>query len=300
MPKAPAPAPAFVSLPLHQIHPNPDQPRRTIEDLPLQELAASIARVGLIQPIAVRPAGDGYQIVSGERRWRAFGLLAEQNPAFASIPAVIQPRDDADTQLAALVENILRQDLNPIERADALHALRKALRTNWGGVARQTGVGERRIKQMAGLTTVRREVRQAAETGGLGEGHLRAVHLLGNSDGALQLLDYLREQPTLPGEAALDLARVMKRHPGLSPQAAAGLRQAGHPAVELPPLPPPLDQSTAGRAVALAKGLIKLFDDLDDDAHPGEAGEEVLHLIDVLAARATVLRVTWRRRPSAE
>jgi len=295
-PTTPETTGVLMSLPLDRIQPNPNQPRRSIGATPLAELAHSIAQVGLIHPVAVRPmAGGNYELVSGERRWRAFQLLAETNPAFAQIPAMVQPRDDGNAQLAALVENVLREDLHPIERAEALHALRKSLRTTWIGVARHTGLGLRRVHQLAGLTSVRREVRQALLAGDIGEGHTRAVALLGKGEGALQLLDHLRQDPSITGEVALGLARLMKRHPGLPPFAAAELRDQGHPAADLPPLPPALDQTPVGRAVSVLKGLVRHLDELDGLEDPGEPGTELLHLAELLAARVAVLRVAWRR-----
>jgi ParB family transcriptional regulator, chromosome partitioning protein len=96
------------------IRPNPDQPRRHFADEKLDELAASIAKHGIIQPIIVRPFQGGYQIVAGERRWRA-----AQRAQLHDIPAIIRSFDDSETLEIALLENIQRQDLNPIEEAEA-------------------------------------------------------------------------------------------------------------------------------------------------------------------------------------
>jgi len=100
------------------IRPNPDQPRRHFSDDKLTELAASIAKHGVIQPIVVRPFNDGYQIVAGERRWRA-----AQRVQLHDLPAIVRNFDDAETLEIALLENIQRQDLNPIEEAEAYKKL---------------------------------------------------------------------------------------------------------------------------------------------------------------------------------
>ena len=100
------------------IRPNPDQPRRHFADEKLDELAASIAKHGIIQPIIVRPFQGGYQIVAGERRWRA-----AQRAQLHDIPAIIRSFDDSETLEIALLENIQRQDLNPIEEAEAYKKL---------------------------------------------------------------------------------------------------------------------------------------------------------------------------------
>ncbi len=101
-----------------EIRPNPDQPRRHFSDDKLNELAASIAKHGVIQPIVVRPLNDGYQIVAGERRWRA-----AQRVQLHDLPAIVRNFDDAETLEIALLENIQRQDLNPIEEAEAYKKL---------------------------------------------------------------------------------------------------------------------------------------------------------------------------------
>ena len=106
------------TLSVVDIRPNPDQPRRYFSDEKLDELAASIAKHGIIQPIVVRPFQGGYQIVAGERRWRA-----AQRAQLHDLPAIVRNFDDAETLEIALLENIQRQDLNPIEEAEAYKKL---------------------------------------------------------------------------------------------------------------------------------------------------------------------------------
>ena len=109
---------SVATLSVIDIRPNPDQPRRHFADEKLDELAASIAKHGIIQPIIVRPFQGGYQIVAGERRWRA-----AQRAQLHDIPAIIRSFDDSETLEIALLENIQRQDLNPIEEAEAYKKL---------------------------------------------------------------------------------------------------------------------------------------------------------------------------------
>jgi len=106
-------------LPIDGIHNNEKQPRKDFDDDALEELAASIAAVGLQQPIKVRPVADGYQIVMGERRWRACRMLGWQQ-----IPAIVEELDGREAAVLALVENVQRRDLNTIEEAEAYRALR--------------------------------------------------------------------------------------------------------------------------------------------------------------------------------
>ncbi|HKY80396.1 MAG TPA: ParB/RepB/Spo0J family partition protein, partial [Sphingobium sp.] len=110
---ASASAKSIQSIEVALIQPHPEQPRRHFDEGALQELAESIGKRGVIQPIIVRPHGGGFQIVAGERRWRA-----AQRAQLHRIPAIVRDFDEAETLEIALVENIQREDLNPIEEAE--------------------------------------------------------------------------------------------------------------------------------------------------------------------------------------
>lgn len=107
-----------VELPIDSIAPNPKQPRKDFDNKALQDLAASLTQSGILQPVVVRRVGEGYQLVVGERRWRAAKLAG-----LIRIPAVIREASDAQTLELALVENLLREDLNPMEEAEAYQRL---------------------------------------------------------------------------------------------------------------------------------------------------------------------------------
>jgi ParB family transcriptional regulator, chromosome partitioning protein len=109
---------AAVELPIDAITPNPRQPRKDFNDKALRELSASMAQSGVLQPVVVRRLGEGYELIVGERRWRAARLAG-----FNRIPAVIREATDAQSLELALVENLLREDLNPIEEAEAYQRL---------------------------------------------------------------------------------------------------------------------------------------------------------------------------------
>jgi ParB family transcriptional regulator, chromosome partitioning protein len=109
---------ATVELPIDSITPNPQQPRKDFDDKALRDLSASLRQSGVLQPIVVRRFGDGYQLVVGERRWRAAKLAG-----ITRIPAVIREASDAESLELALVENLLREDLNPMEEAEAYQRL---------------------------------------------------------------------------------------------------------------------------------------------------------------------------------
>lgn len=111
-------APAAVEIPIDSIVRNPNQPRKDFSDKALRELAASLGQSGVLQPVVVRRLGEGYQLVVGERRWRAAKLAG-----LTRIPAVIRETTDAQSMELALVENLLREDLNPMEEAEAYQRL---------------------------------------------------------------------------------------------------------------------------------------------------------------------------------
>lgn len=225
--EAPPPAIALESLPLHLIRPNPNQPRKYFPSRELAELIDSIRTVGLVQPIVVRPAVAGsYTIVAGERRYRAFQVLAAENPRFGTIPAVVAPRGDAEMQVAALVENIVRDDLNPIERAEALHSLKTELQTNWEGVAKRVGMSVRHVHFLTGMLKLRKDFKDAVATGQMTEKHTRALRKLGpEQPAAYDLFEYLTRHPHVTGDQAMDLATVMAKHAGVSAEEAAALLQ---------------------------------------------------------------------------
>ena len=117
-PAAQEAAAAAVELPIDSIAPNPNQPRKDFDDKALRDLAASLTQSGVLQPVVVRRLGDGYQLIVGERRWRAAKLAG-----LTRIPAVIREATDAESLELALVENLLREDLNPMEEAEAYQRL---------------------------------------------------------------------------------------------------------------------------------------------------------------------------------
>src|SRR5262245_59024379 len=109
---------ALLELPIDRIEPNPLQPRKSFDGAALDELARSVKASGVIQPVVVRRAGDGYQLIAGERRWRA-----ARQAGLERIPAIVREATDVESLELALVENLLRADLNPLEEAEAYQRL---------------------------------------------------------------------------------------------------------------------------------------------------------------------------------
>src|SRR6267143_4423260 len=126
---------AHTEIPVDQIDVNPNQPRKAFDSKALNELAASIQTSGVIQPVVVRRHGAGYQLIAGERRWRA-----ARQAGLARIPAVVREASDAQSLEIALVENLLREDLNPMEEAEAYQKLLAQFGWTQEELARRVGL----------------------------------------------------------------------------------------------------------------------------------------------------------------
>ncbi len=158
-------------LPLHKVEPNPDQPRRDFDEEELQSLADSIAIHGVVQPLTVRELENGYyQIIAGERRWRAARLAG-----LTEIPAVIIEADDKKTMELALIENLQRQDLNPVEEAMGYHALMADYGLTQEETAAQVGKSRPAVANALRLLSLPPHVLLMVRKGQLSAGHARAV-----------------------------------------------------------------------------------------------------------------------------
>jgi ParB family chromosome partitioning protein len=166
----------LASLPISAIEPHPDQPRRRFDADALEELAASIAERGVIQPVIVRPLSGGrYQLVAGERRWRA-----AQKAQIHEIPALIRELDEREVAALALIENIQREDLNPVEEARAYKRLAELENMAHLEVARLVGKSRSHVANFVRLLGLPASVLEHLEAGRLDMGHARA--LVGRED----------------------------------------------------------------------------------------------------------------------
>ena len=161
---------AVVMLRLSDIDPNRDQPRRRFDEAALQELADSIKAVGVIQPILVRKNGDRYTIIAGERRWRA-SRLAEQT----EIPAIIRDWDEVRRLEAALVENLQRDDLNPVEEALGVSRLMEQCGLTQEQAAERLGKSRPAVANLIRLLTLPESILNMLRAGKLTAGHARAL-----------------------------------------------------------------------------------------------------------------------------
>jgi ParB family chromosome partitioning protein len=160
-------------LAVELVAPNPDQPRKRFDEEALQALAESISERGVVQPVLVRPrAGGTYELVAGERRWRAAKLAGLE-----ILPALVQQRDDAQSLEVALIENMAREDLNPIEAARAVAALVEELGLTREEVGRRVGRSRVAVSNLLRLLDLPDEALALVEDGSLTEGHGRALLL---------------------------------------------------------------------------------------------------------------------------
>jgi ParB family chromosome partitioning protein len=160
-------------IPLDLISPNPRQPRRSFDQETLQALADSVRERGIVQPVLVRPVPGGtYELVAGERRWRAAQIAGME-----AVPALVRPRDDSAALEIALIENMAREDLNPVEEARACAALVEELGLSREDVGRRVGRSRVAVSNLLRILDLPDEILELLEGGELSEGHGRALLL---------------------------------------------------------------------------------------------------------------------------
>lgn len=158
-------------LPVELIKPNPEQPRTNFDPEALAALAASIETSGVVQPLLVRPLHDGsYELVAGERRWRA-----AQQAGLEKVPAVVRDQAETERLQAALIENMVREDLNPVEEARACDALLNELNLSKEDLARRVGRSRPSVSNLIRLLELPDEALAMLESGELSEGHGKAI-----------------------------------------------------------------------------------------------------------------------------
>ena len=161
---------AISTLPLQKIEPNPNQPRKQFDEEHLETLADSIREHGLLQPLAVRDMGGYYQIIAGERRWRACRLAELQE-----VPVVIIEADDKKVMELAMIENLQRQDLNPMEEAEGYQTLIRDFDMSQEQVAERVGKSRPAVANALRLLNLQGELRDMVIEGKLSAGHARAL-----------------------------------------------------------------------------------------------------------------------------
>ena len=172
----------LLEVPANAISPNPKQPRSRFDDATLADLAASIREVGILQPIVVRRTDQGYEVVTGERRLRAAKLAG-----LATVPVVLRDSDDSDLLREALIENIHREDLNPIELGEAFRQLLDELGLKQEELADRVGVSRSHIANTIRLLALPLEVQQLLTDERISAGHARALLTLGDTEAITSL-----------------------------------------------------------------------------------------------------------------
>ena len=171
-------------VPLESLLSNPKQPRKYFAPEALEELAVSIRSQGIVQPLLVRPAAEGsYEIVAGERRWRAAKLAG-----LSEIPVLVRQLSDMEVMAAALIENLQREDLNPLEAARAMASLRAQFGLSQDALATTLGKSRPAIANALRLLNLNAEAQDALEKGHISAGHARAVLSLGSLDAQSELV----------------------------------------------------------------------------------------------------------------
>ena len=159
------------TLPLNDIVPNREQPRKTFDETALEELADSIRQHGVLQPLLVRPLpAGGYQLVAGERRWRA-----ARKAGLSEVPVVVKELSDTEAMELAIIENLQREDLNPIEEAEGLQALADKCGYTQEEIAASVGKSRPAIANALRLLRLPEEVREMTKNGEISAGHARAL-----------------------------------------------------------------------------------------------------------------------------
>lgn len=208
-----------VEIPVEQISPNPHQPRQTMNQEKLQELADSIAAHGLIQPLVVTRTAGKYQLIAGERRWRASQLAG-----LTTVPVIVKETTPQQMLELALVENIQRADLNPLEEAEAYAQLMEEFGLTQEAVAERVGKSRTAVANIVRLLNLPEEARAALASGEISEGHARALLSLKKQRDQLSLLATtinrglnVRQTEALARQLLLGDAEAKPKRPALTP-----------------------------------------------------------------------------------
>ena len=204
---------AVVELKINDISPNEGQPRKNFDDTSLQELAASISESGVIQPIIVQKKNGGYRIVAGERRWRAAHIAG-----LTVIPAIVRELSDRETMVQALLENLQREDLNPIEEAYAMHNLLKTHKLTQEQLAKKLGKPRATIANTMRLVNLDDSLQEFIRHGDLSEGHAKVILGLKDKEDQRKAADVIlaKEMNVRQAEAYVKKLLDAKENPAAS------------------------------------------------------------------------------------
>lgn len=206
----------FQMISVDEITANPDQPRSRFDDQALEELAASLQEVGVLQPIVVTPADQGYVLIAGERRWRA-----ARRAGLHKIPAVLRGATGDSTLVEALVENVQRQDLTPLEEAHAYQHLLENYGMTQEQVAVRVGKSRPTISNTLRLLQLPAEVQELVDSGDLSAGHARA--LVGLED--TKYATHLATKAVADGWSVRQMEEAVRHRKGMTAEPRKGVTQ---------------------------------------------------------------------------
>jgi len=193
------------------LEPNPYQPRGSMDEEKLNELAASISQDGIIEPIVARPISNTkFQIIVGERRWRAAQIAKVK-----SIPIVINRCSEEEMELLALEENLHREDLNDVDRGRVLRSLKTKLDLTWEQLGKRVGLSRRRVLMLAGLADLPEDIQEQIEQGQLTEKHSRAISRLKDTNMQKQFMKVIQREE-ISGDRAISAAKLIQENPKVS------------------------------------------------------------------------------------
>ena len=220
----PVPGAAFASIPVNQIQPNPQQPRDVFEPDAFQELVHSVREFGVLQPIVVRPSDGGFQLIMGERRWRA-----SKEAGLAEIPAIIRDTTDENMLRDALLENLHRSDLNPLEEAAAYKQLLEDFGITQEQLADRLGRSRPQITNTLRLMRLPVSVQEKLVSGVISSGHARALLAV---EGEQQVIE-LAEKVVKQGLSVRALEELISVAKGKKPKATITAGTTGGALTEL-------------------------------------------------------------------
>lgn len=177
------------SIDINDIKPNKNQPRKTFSEESLGDLASSIKEHGVIQPIIVRPSGDGYEIVAGERRWRAARIAG-----LKSVPCLVRELSDRENMLYAIIENMQREDLNPIEEARGLSGMISEYGLTQEQVSASVGKSRPYIANSLRLLKLPEAIQEKAADGSISAGHARALLQMNDEKKMIALAEKIEKE----------------------------------------------------------------------------------------------------------
>ena len=207
----------IVEIPVSKVHRNPNQPRQDFDPDALAELVESVSRNGILQPIIVRPDEEGYELIAGERRWRA-----AVQAGMTTIPAIVRPATDNESLELSLVENIQRQDLNPIEQAKAYKELIERFALTQEEAAARLGKKRSSIANILRLLDLPQDIQDDVSRGTLSMGHARALLALPDAAEQRRLAARVKKEDlSVRQTERLVNDRLRRRRPTRTPDAKA-------------------------------------------------------------------------------